>query len=103
MRDVVVKITHDVFDIADRLKEIDGAYYPVYNLTKKRYEVHRGEGKNSCQVVLPYDSLDARCISRVRETRIEYVENMLRDMDRENEKIRKREEREREDRLRALF
>lgn len=103
MRDRVVKITHDVFDIADRLKEIDEGYYLVYNLTRKRYEVHHGEGEKSLQLVLPYDSLDARCVQRVRETRREYVENMLRDMDRENEKKRLQKEREEIENLHAFL
>ena len=103
MLDRVVKITHDVFDIADRLKEIDGGYYPVYNLTRKRYEVHHGEGKNSCQLVLPYPTLDARCIQRVRETRREYVENMLREIDRENEKKRLEKERDEREKIHAYL
>ena len=82
--DVRVEIREDVFDIATRLKEIDGDYYPVYNLTKKRFEIHHRGRKNSLQLVLPYDSLDARAIQRVRETRREWVENMLRDMEKQN-------------------
>ena len=102
MADVVVKITHDVFDIADRLKEIDGAYYPVYNLSRERYEIHWGEGKNSLQLVIPYDSLDSRTIDRVRETRLEYVENALREMDRKNQELVKREEERLKEKARAI-
>lgn len=90
--DNLVRIYNDVFDIAARLKEIDGAYYPVYNLTKKRYEVHREGMKVSLQVVIPYNSLDKRTLDRVRETRIEYAEKMIREMDEENERKREREE-----------
>lgn len=84
--DVRVEIRGDVFDVASRLKEIDGDYYPVYNLTKKRFEIHHRGRANSLQLVLPYDSLDIRAIQRVKETRREWVENMLRDMDRQNAK-----------------
>lgn len=86
--DALVRIENDVFDIGARLKEIDGGYYPVYNLTKKRYEIHHSGMKNTLQVVLPYDGLDARAIQKVRETRIEYAEAKLREIDRENEKRR---------------
>ena len=34
------EITSDVFDIADRLKAIDGRYRLFYNLIAKRYEVY---------------------------------------------------------------
>lgn len=87
--DVTVEIRGDVFDVADRLKEIDGDYYPVYNLTKKRFEIHHRGRRKSLQLVLPYDSLDARAIQRVKETRREWVENMLRDMDIQNAKAEK--------------
>ena len=103
MADRLVKITHDVFDIADRLKEIDGGYYPVYNLNKKRYEVHHENGKDSLQVVLPYDTLDARAIEKVRSTRSEWVEKLLREMDRQNEILRAQKEREKQERLRSLI
>ncbi len=86
--DALVRIESDVFDIGARLKEIDGGYYPVYNLTKNRYEIHHSGKKNTLQVVLPYDGLDARAIQKVRETRIEYADVKLREIDRENEKRR---------------
>ncbi len=91
--DALVEITHDVFDIADRLREIDGGYYPVYNLTRKRYEVHHRGRRNSLQLVLPYETLDYRTIERVRETRPEYAEKRLAEMDRANERIEKERER----------
>ena len=90
--DVLVEIRGDVFDIADRLKEIDGDYYPVYNLTKKRFEIHHRGRRKSLQLVLPYDSLDVRAIKRVKETRREWVENMLKDMEVQNQKLQKKEE-----------
>jgi polyhydroxyalkanoate synthesis regulator phasin len=36
---------------------------------------------------IPYDRLDERTLQRVRETRIEYIDNIMREMDRKNEKI----------------
>ena len=80
--DTRIEIRQDVFDIADRLKEIDGDYFPVYNLTKKRFEIHPRGRRDTLQLVLPYPSLDIRAIQRVRETRREWVENMLRDIER---------------------
>lgn len=90
--DNLVRIENDVFDIGARLKEIDGGYYPVYNLTKKRYEIHHERAKNSLQVVLPYDSLDARAIQKVYKTRIENAIEMIKNMDKQNEILRKKEQ-----------
>ena len=84
--DRLVEIKNDVFDVASRLREIDGDYYPVYNLTKKRFEIHHRGRAKSLQLVLPYDTLDIRAVNRVKETRREWVENMLRDMERQNQK-----------------
>ena len=98
--DCLVRIENDVFDIGARLKEIDGGYYPVYNLTKKRYEIHHEGLKNTLQVVLPYDGLDARAIQKVKETRIEYAMAKIREMDRENDK--KRLEQENKNKEKAL-
>ena len=81
--DTRIEIREDVFDIAHRLKEIDGDYFPVYNLTKKRFEIHHRGRRDTLQLVLPYESLDARAIQRVKETRREWVENMLRDIERQ--------------------
>ena len=80
--DTRIEIRQDVFDIADRLKEIDGDYFPVYNLTKRRFEIHHRGRRDTLQLVLPYPSLDIRARQRVRETRREWVENMLRDIER---------------------
>lgn len=91
--DNLVRIHNDVFDIAARLKEIDGGYYPVYNLKERRYEIHKEGMKNTLQLVLPYDSLDKRALDKVRETRVEYALKMIRKMDEENEKNRLKEER----------
>ena len=99
--DALIRIENDVFDIGARLKEIDGGYYPVYNLTKKRYEIHHEKMKNSLQVVLPYDGLDARAIEKVRETRIEYAMAKIRELDRENE--RKRVEQEKKNKENAFI
>lgn len=85
--DRLVEIRNDVFDIASRLREVDGDYYPVYNVTKKRFEIHHRGRAKSLQLVLPYDSLDCRAVQRARKTRREWVENMLRDMDKQNAKL----------------
>ena len=85
--DRLVHIRGDVYDVADRLKEIDDGYYPVYNLTKHRYEIHHARQKPTLCVVLPYDSLDCRAIDRVLRTRVENVEKFIREMDSQNEKI----------------
>ncbi len=66
----LVSVTDDVYFIASRLKEIDPTYYVVYDITKRRYEVHSDEqrGSSLCFVV-PYDRLDARTVDYALKTR----------------------------------
>lgn len=64
------EVTDDLYMIASRLKEVDPTYYVVYNLKRKRYEVHSKEqrGDTLCFVV-PYDGLDARTVEYAKRTR----------------------------------
>ena len=37
---MLIEIKHDVFYVAERLKEIDFKYFILYNTDKKKYEIH---------------------------------------------------------------
>ena len=83
-------IENDTFDVASRLKAIDSTYFLVFNLQKRRFEVHSREqrGSSLC-VVLPFDRLDERTLSHVRKTRSEARKQFLAEMEQENAKIEK--------------
>ena len=67
------RVTDDVYFVASRLKEIDPTYYVVYNLVRRRYEVHSDEQKGgSMCFVVPYGVLDARTVEYARRTRNPY-------------------------------
>ena len=80
-------IKNDVFDIADRLRQIDGGYYPVYNLTRRRYEIHHAQQRPTLCVVLPYDSLDSRAIDRLYATMAVDRDEYVRRIDEHNDKL----------------
>jgi len=46
---MLIRIAHDVFDIADRVKELDEGYYPVFNTETQRYEIRHYETENQPQ------------------------------------------------------
>ena len=91
--DRLVRIEGDVFDVADRLRGIDEGYYPVYNLTKHRYEVHHTEQSPSLCVVVPYPSLDSRTVEYVRSTQIRYMKDRVREIESYNTRLEESRER----------
>lgn len=83
-----VMITHDVFDIAKRIKEIDEDYFVVYDTRLCRFEVHNKRQKpDTLSLVLPYDTLDCRAIDKVLSTRTEYIAKRLAEIDEYNQKL----------------
>ena len=89
-----VKIERDVFDIADRIKEIDPGYFVMLNLRTGKFEVHhdgrgrQGRGGSLC-LTLPFGRLDARAVTEVYRTRLERRERLLREMEEFNLKSEK--------------
>lgn len=90
----LIEIKSDVFDIADRLKSIDGRYRLYYNTIAHRYEVYTLEPRPTLQVVLPFSPPDARCLEHVRKTRAERIAALIQEIERENERIERDRARE---------
>lgn len=82
-----IKITHDVCDICQRIKEIDENYYVVYNRALNRFELHDRSVKGSFSCVLPFDQLDQRSVEHARKTRVENIQRLMRELEKYNEKI----------------
>lgn len=78
-----IKITHDLFDIAERVKEINKNYEIYFDTVLQKY-VLTAFGVH--QSIIPYDELDVRTLDYVYETRIENAEKVLEDIDRHNAK-----------------
>lgn len=78
-------ISSDVYDIADRLKEIDPNYTLHYNRKTKKFELW---GKrNELLIVFPYSAVDARMVEHARRTRIERSRELIREIEENNRKI----------------
>lgn len=78
-REELVPVEHDLFSIADRLKEIDGRYGLYYNGRLDRFEIY---ASGALQLTVPRGELDARVIARVRETRVERRDALLESIER---------------------
>lgn len=82
----LVRITADLFDIADRLRGIDERYELYYNKLRSRFEIY---ADGALQIAVPFERLDARTLRLARETRVEYAERLLADIERRNAELEK--------------
>lgn len=85
MRDSALReIKSDVFDIADRIREVDEEYRLYYNLAQARYEVRkRGE-----LCITWTEPLSAALITKLRETHVRRRLELLKEIEREEERAR---------------
>jgi hypothetical protein len=85
-------ITGDLYDITNRIREVDESYYIVRNYCKLRWEVHsRAQKGHPLCFVVPYQRLDARTLELARRTRVERVQTLIAEMDAANALMQKRE------------
>ena len=83
-----IVIENDNLYILQRLKEIDESYFLVYNLLSKKYEVHSNKQKdNTYCFSVSFPFLDERTIDYARKTRIERIDEVIKEIDSQNEKI----------------
>ena len=73
-----IKIDSDVFNICERIKEIDKHYFIVFSTQRNRYEIHNSSqrGGSYCLTV-PYSFLDERTLKLVEESRVENIDEIL--------------------------
>jgi hypothetical protein len=65
-------ISHDLYDIAGRIREIEPGYFIMRNHRTGKFEVHStdNKGKTTYCFTVPYDELDARTLAHCRETSV---------------------------------
>ena len=78
------RVRDDLFHIAKRLKSIDRRYELFFNRIKRRFEIY---ADGAMQIALPFDRLDARTTEFAKQTRLEYAEKFIEDMEKENRRI----------------
>lgn len=83
----LINIMSDVFDIVDRVKEIDEGYFIVYNTSKNRYEVHNKKQFGSTFCITCENGLNSQVITKLRKSKIENIEKILKEIEQNNQKI----------------
>lgn len=80
-----IKIENDVFDITNRLKDIDRNYVVYFNTSKNQFEVHNlAQQKNTYCLRVPYQFLDERTLKLTRETNSANINIILEQISNDN-------------------
>ncbi len=86
----MIEVHSDLYDIVDRLKEIDYRYKVFYNPRKSKFELHIRKGdKVSYLLTFPFNTLDSRAITHCYRTRVERKEKLLKEIETNNARIEK--------------
>ena len=95
-------IKSDLFNISNRIKQIDPKYFVVFNKKRKKFEVHYKRLKNTYELTIPYDNLDSRAIDFVQKTRIENRKKILEEIEKSNKLLEVENQRKRKENLRRI-
>jgi hypothetical protein len=79
-----IKIEDDVFEIVNRIKEIDEGYFVVFDTRKNVYEIHNSQQENTFCLTVPYGCLDSRVLELVMVTNIKHYDNIIDEIDNNN-------------------
>ena len=84
-KEALREIKCDVFDIGDRIKEVDEEYRLYYNLDRARFEVRkRGE-----LCVTWTEPLSAALVQKLRETHVRRRLELLKEIERDEERAQR--------------
>lgn len=84
-----ILIVNDLFNISNRLKQIDNKYFVMFNKNTKKFEIHYKQNSNTLQLVVPYSNLDKRTVNLVLKTRVENKKKLFDEMEKHNIKLEK--------------
>lgn len=85
-------VTSDLYFIASRLKELDSSYFIVRDRKSGVYQVHNSSQRGfSYALTLPYKELDCRTLKYVRRTRSERRDELIKELNRDNVLLQKKE------------
>ena len=86
-----IEIKNDMFDISNRLKNIDSTYFILYDKIRGKYELHSTAQVDTYCATIPYKKLDKRAIDFALKTRRENIDRIILEMEENNKKLEMRE------------
>lgn len=76
------EIFYDLFNIVQRVKQINNKYRVFRNKKKKRFELYYQNGLNlEFELVIPYEKLDYRTIDLILKSRVENADKIFKEID----------------------
>ncbi len=86
----IIKIENDLFDLNNRIKEIDEGYFIAFNTKTKNFEVHNSfQPYSTFCLLVPKNKLNAALLEYVRKTRSSRQKKLLEEMEKSNAKLEK--------------
>ena len=83
-----IPVLSNVYDIPVRLKEVNRDFFCMFNTREQKFEIHdASQLGTTLACVLPFDELDARAISYVREFARERLPIVAAEIERYNEEL----------------
>ena len=80
-------VESDCLGVVQRLKEIDMGYFLIFDIDKKKYELHdKSQARDSYCLTFPFDEIDERMVDMARKTRVQNSDALFEEMERENKR-----------------
>jgi hypothetical protein len=82
-----ILIETNVFNVPERIRDIDPGYFVVFCPKTQKYELHHEEQSFTHCFAFPFAELDGRAVDYVQDTRIERFKKKFHDMEENNRKL----------------
>jgi hypothetical protein len=81
-------VESNVFNIPERIKEIDPDYFILFNTYSQKYELHHTLTPwNTYQLTFPYEALDERAVFHVNRTHVRRAKQLAMEVEEHNRKL----------------
>ena len=80
-----IRVEHDVYNIAKRIKDIDRNYYIMFDTSKQKFELHNSAqiGSSFC-LTLPREKLCEYDLKHIRKTQSVNIDEILENLENDN-------------------
>lgn len=82
-----ILIKSDVFNINERIKQIDDGYFIIFDVFKKHFEIHNEKQIKNSYCLTWKKELDSRVLEYVEKTIIKNSEKILSEIEENNKKV----------------
>ena len=80
-----IRVMDDIFDISNRIKEIDDGYYVLFDRAKKMFEVHNSKQQDT--FCISCRQLNRLVLKKLHSQKTISLGRVLREIDENNQKI----------------